>query len=328
MHLNHFNDLDSAHGKLSFLLGRRFYDEQHPLCYTEYDENLNCFTRTTRINLRPPFDNLHFLGSCNGVLCFLAYLDICSMQPAYICNFITREYTILPKYEGYGFLNGFGYIPSTNEYKIVRICKDEGDPNYGIVQVYTLGSVIVCRNGKKMDYDDLMSFDQPGEFANGAIHWVNYKETIVAFDLIDEDFRQLPSPPCNMQLFVMLHVVSGFLCACYRHSEGSDIWVLKKNESNHDVIWSKEFSNINGKPIIFTNTGGLLCFVYRDRKVYLYASKASSSKILVNEEQNFEIGVPHKNTLVSLKALGETDTKLMDTAEIESYSEETENNDH
>ncbi|XP_026438628.1 uncharacterized protein LOC113337153 isoform X2 [Papaver somniferum] len=43
--------------------------------------------------------------------------------------------------------------------------------------------------------------------------------------------------------------------------------------------------------------------------------EASSSRYLVNFGKNYETGIPHRNTLVSLKALGEEDTKLMDSGE-------------
>ncbi|XP_026423308.1 F-box protein At3g07870-like [Papaver somniferum] len=143
MHLNHLNDPDAAHdsGNLSLIFYTKWLLGKEPFYYTEYDENLNRFTRTTRINVTPPFEYYDILNSCNGLVCFSAYLGNChNMQPAYICNPITREYTVIPKFEGKDFLAGFGYSPSTNEYKVVRISRDKGDPNYGIVQLYTLGS--------------------------------------------------------------------------------------------------------------------------------------------------------------------------------------------
>ncbi|XP_026398416.1 F-box protein At3g07870-like [Papaver somniferum] len=229
MHLNHLNDFDAAHdsGNLSLIFYTKWLDKE-PFYYTEYDENLNRFTRTTRINVRPPFEYYDILHSCNGLVCFSAYLGNChNMQPAYICNPITREYTVIPKFEGKEFLAGFGYSPSTNEYKVVRISRDMGDPNFGIVQ---------------------------------------------------------------------------------------------RNESNLQVIWSNEFSNCYGRPISFTKSGGLLCYDLRDNNVYRYAPKASSSRVLVNFDKKFTVGVPHKNTVVSLKSLEEENTELLNSGERARYS--------
>ncbi|XP_026420889.1 F-box protein At3g07870-like [Papaver somniferum] len=200
-HLDRLNELDSddSSGNLSLILYTTWSGEEElePFYYTEYDEHLNRFTRTTRINVRPPFEKYDILHSCNGLICFYAFHDHEKLypQPAYICNPITREYIVLPIVKRKGFLSGFGCSPSTNEYKAVRICNDRGDPNYGIIQVYTLGSGFEWRNGRKMDYD-VICFSPRGVFANGAIHWVdNFKGTVVAFDLADEEFRELPSLP-------------------------------------------------------------------------------------------------------------------------------------
>ncbi|XP_026388804.1 uncharacterized protein LOC113283690 [Papaver somniferum] len=159
-------------------------------------------------------------------------------------------------------------------------------------------------------------------FANGAIYWMNEgKHIILAFDLAKEECREFPSPPCT-SVIVELHVLSGSLFACCYHDQGygchnKSIWVLKKSESIHDVIWSKEYSDIDIyiRPIAFTKSGGLLCYDHHDKNVYLYSSKASSSRMLVNFGKCFDAQISHKNTLVSLKALGEENTKLMGSGE-------------
>lgn len=175
-----------------------------------------------------------------------------------------------------------------------------------------------------MDYD-LICFVQLGVFANGAIHWMGHKDTIVAFDLVDEKFRELPLPPWWPDAMFGVHVVSNFVCVSYHYpdSEGSepfDLWVLKRNESNLHEIWRNEFSNCYGRPISFTKSGGVLSYDLRDKNVYRYAPKASSSRMLVNSDKKFTVGVPHKNTLVSLKPLEEENTKLLNSGERARYS--------
>lgn len=201
-------------------------------------------------------------------------------------------------------------LPSTNEYKVVSICNNRrgGEWKYGTVQVYILGSGIGWRNLGNIEIN--MSYvSQPGEFANGAIYWADIEEgTILAFDLAVEELRIIPSPRAGEPNLV---AVGNFLCANYEEDGGS-LWVLKKNENAQDVIWSKEFSHINLEPITLTKSGGLLGYNLHDGNVYRYTPKASPSRMLVNFGKGFRVLVLHKNTLVSLKALGEEDTELMD----------------
>ncbi|XP_026449675.1 F-box protein At3g07870-like [Papaver somniferum] len=223
-HLNHLNAFDS--GKLSFI----FRDPQ-PYPYTEYDESLNRL-KTTRINFIPPTENCCILGSCNGLICFFAWFKD-HYSPAYICNPITREYVVLPEVNVRYMLTGFGYIPSTNEYKVVSVCNQKGDQKFGNVQVYTLGSGIGWRNLGSIEIK-ISYVSQPGEFANGAIYWVDKEEgTIHAFDLAVEEIRIIPSPRAGIP---KLQAVEDFLCAAYKYDGGCDTWVLKKDEKNQDVI--------------------------------------------------------------------------------------------
>lgn len=48
----------------------------------------------------------------------------------------------------------------------------------------------------------------------------------------------------------------------------------------------------------------------------------------MNFGKDFHVGVPHKNSLVSLKALGEEVTKLLDSGERARSSGEQESSDH
>ncbi|XP_026384474.1 F-box protein At3g07870-like [Papaver somniferum] len=328
------NHLDSAR-KLSFIFDTPdCYEEDlfwfnEVYTYTEYNENLNCFiTRSLRMSSSLPNKFCYILGSCNGLICFNASLDrktkannqslllLSVYEPAYICNPVTREYLVLPKPVGNKVLTGFGYTPSTNEYKVVRTFNSRTEPNFGSVQVYTLGSGVGWRNVKaKMEYDvnGTYSRDQFGVFANGSVHWVSCRGIIVAFHLADEEFLVLRPPPClphgnRFPLLFKLLVLGDCICVYFCRYQGSELWVLKKN-------WNKEFSNLSRfeKPITFTKSGGLLCYNYGDKNVYHYAPEASPSRMLVDFGKNFEFGVPHNNTLVSLKALGEKDAKLLDS---------------
>ncbi|XP_026459940.1 F-box protein At3g07870-like [Papaver somniferum] len=243
-------------------------------------------TEITKINLPPLKEERQgqvIVGSCNGLVC-LALPCKGVRDPVYICNPLTSEYVILPRIsndrswgKSWDIVSGFGYIPSTDEYKVVRIlCPADrfGDPSSTTkeqvsttkgsqVQVYTLGrgSGTGWRNITETEYSLL----NEGILANDSLYWKNDKnKKIVAFGLADESFRELPPlPPCfqfpryDERRVVYLTTLGGHLCLV-DHAEDDcvDIWSFKKNrnqvnKSNYEVIehdyyhdwsWSKDFS--------------------------------------------------------------------------------------
>lgn len=83
--------------------------------------------------------------------------------------------------------SGFGYVPFTNEYKVVRICYWGTEALE--VQVYTLGGSGSNEGWKSLkgDFNCLMPTDltPSGVYANGCLYWLNFEEefSIVTFDL-------------------------------------------------------------------------------------------------------------------------------------------------
>ncbi|XP_026398205.1 F-box/kelch-repeat protein At3g23880-like [Papaver somniferum] len=299
MHFNHLNAHDS--GKLGFI----FYTigDEPKFYYTEYDENLNRFGRRTRINLKPPYKNYSILASCNGLVFFGLVGFHGRFHNGYICicNPITGERIVLPQVgDARNILTGFGfgYCASTNEYKVVTI-------RWGTVLGYTLGSYTGWRYVENMDRD-IIPGRKIGEFLNGAIHWVDQKGTIFAFDLADEEFHALPSSPCLLKAGNPPYVarLGEFLCAIYENGVSRDIWILKNYKNHEDVTWNNEFIRINAEPITFIRSGKVLGYRGLGRIVYRCDLKASSSKVRVKSGMLFQRGVPHRNTLVSLEGLG------------------------
>ncbi|XP_026391632.1 F-box protein At3g07870-like [Papaver somniferum] len=69
---------------------------------------------------------VEIIGSCNGLVCIsvLSKKNDTVQDPIYICNPMTREFVYLPKLtdkfsRGDYVVSGFGYHPSTNQYKVV-----------------------------------------------------------------------------------------------------------------------------------------------------------------------------------------------------------------
>ncbi|OVA09341.1 hypothetical protein BVC80_7541g2 [Macleaya cordata] len=239
---------------------------------------------------------------------------------------------------------GFGYLPSTNEYKVVRIyyCSNE-ESFVGRVQVYTLGSCTGWRDKGEITYSLICYRPCPAVLANGALHWLDDEGKIVAFDLADEEFLLLPSPPCFLlhnedDYPFQLQVLGGQLCVVHCKNKVSvDVWSLKKKKKkekngNYNIKGQKEYqfwswinefdidSDLGARypmPFSLTKHGEVL--FYSHATLSRYDLKTATSKKLVDIKKylpacfSFQ-AIPHSNSFVSLKALGEEDTKIIKSA--------------
>ncbi|XP_026379938.1 F-box protein At3g07870-like [Papaver somniferum] len=261
-------------------------------------------------------------------------------------NPITGEVAYIPGLENKGRsfkrpTGGFGYVGLTNEYKIVRIYfKYWG----GIVQVYTLGSHLGWRDkGNVPPLSTLFSAKEPGVFANGALHWINGRDLILVFGLADEEFCFIPSPlyiynnnwECSKFELILL---GGNLCVVQKDYEFMnrrrlDIWVFKKKvtcdistscgkakrkrrENYYDQTWSwsKEYSiewegQVSYTPFVITKLNTILLWENGTSDLYCYDPKTSMlQKYCAGDCPDYVYvqAIPHMNSLVSLKEIGET----------------------
>ncbi|XP_026378072.1 F-box protein At3g07870-like [Papaver somniferum] len=233
------------------------------------EPNYSFETHATEID-HPPIDTIKehnkmcmAVGSCNGLVCFFVPHNGLS-DPVYVCNPISGEYVNLPRFNrkncGY-IVGGFGYLSSTNEYKVVRICYPTEKRMYpnsssaGWIQVYTLG------NNSNSGWRDVGEITNalwlPGVQANGALHFMDDMDRkIVTFDLESEEFWVLPPPPCfenSKNSSYQVRVLGGHLYVVHQHyGEHVDLWSFRHNENRHHYdrreknyeswIWSKKFS--------------------------------------------------------------------------------------
>ncbi|XP_051133070.1 F-box/kelch-repeat protein At3g23880-like [Andrographis paniculata] len=198
-------------------------------------------------------DNLpmRIVGSCQGIIC-IAF----GMEHFVLWNPSIKKYNYVPSIaeslSGYGCYvkDGFGYVESTDDFKIVAIfyCMFIDGPY--TVHIYSL---------KTNEWRNIEGFsigtplDDSGKYACGKIHWLvdcDGSLDIVSLDLITESYARLGAPPneatqpavsrgCDGTC-VTLGLFSGLLCVLYDdHRSRMDLWVM--NEYGVTSSWSKLF---------------------------------------------------------------------------------------
>ncbi|XP_026432312.1 F-box/kelch-repeat protein At3g23880-like [Papaver somniferum] len=284
-------------------------------------------------NVDTKFYSFRLIGSCNGLVCYKA-CDPNFGHVMYIFNPITGERIRVQdmSVDEYFQCVGFGYCHSTDEYKVVRIRYLENGKD--CIQVYTLGDGNGWRDIKEIDYTSYM-FQGFGVFANGALHWLDERSNfdIVAFNLTDGILRSLPSPPCHIPVGSYYNINLGslggnlYLCLRYikRGEHMTDIWVFKKRNMNNcrrgtrinertcfnSFTWIKVFSrkwessltqkcqllSLSKSEILLWKNGSLMSCDPKDKtsKIIWYVEGPRPEVQLI----------PHMNSLVSLKDLGE-----------------------
>ncbi|XP_026433714.1 uncharacterized protein LOC113331185 [Papaver somniferum] len=277
------------------------------------------------------------LGSFNGLVCLYGLED----YTACLCNPVTKEYVMLPTIkrdfdddEYIHYLTGFGFLTTTHEYKVVEMYKLKTDLDVLLVGAYTVGSGNGWISVGRLDTKFIKVNEGVGVYVNETLHWMDkHRGTILVFDLIKEKFSEYLSPPplspystqydCTLgDLGVVLYyavesnfdIEEGPCFDVWLLNEKNDIRDMKEQARQEPLCWSKEFRLPQRRPLAFTKSGGLLCFTCASLGVY--NALTGSSKKLVDFRLINQI-FPHKNTLVSLKELGEEDTKIMGSAEVE-----------
>ncbi|OVA06948.1 F-box domain [Macleaya cordata] len=341
----------AAADNLGFLL--LTMEKSSPLFYLEYDEDEKSYKTVKRIN-HPPLKKriygIAMVGSCNGLICFTILCRHGIDDPVYICNPITNEYINLPKfnilrdYKGVDIninssydgrmVSGFGYHPSTNEYKIVRIVYYDkiNEPIIGRVQVYTLGDGNGWRNKGEIAYSLIPRKGIPavlrGILANGALHWLDYDDwKILSFDLEEEEFSLLPSPPFfrpGEYNHFQLRALGGCLCAVQRDTDSYkslNIWSFKKRSCEWESMFRIPYDANRlpmdvSWPLALTMRGEVLLRYPYQKTLVRYDPKTATVEKLVERVEDLgtdlhlDEAIPHMSSFVSLRALGEFSRRI------------------
>ncbi|WCJ28137.1 F-box protein CPR1 [Euphorbia peplus] len=218
------------------------------------------------------------VGSCHGLLVLRN-----SERVLVLYNPSTRRYKRLPVSEieppdnsmktGYVFY-GFGYDSVNEDYKLVRMATFVGDDDCEFIQhdyevkVYSLkndkwkkikGLPFYLRFLHKPFYQVLHRRGY-GVYACNSLHWampqwleIGVRNSIVAFDIVGEEFREVYQPDyeeSRRNYQVDVGVLEGKLCLmCNHQQEFVDLWIME--EYGVKESWRKVFSFRSAKPLMF-----------------------------------------------------------------------------
>ncbi|XP_026432271.1 uncharacterized protein LOC113329630 [Papaver somniferum] len=215
---------------------------------------------------------------------------------------------------------GFGYVRSTNEYKVVRIHYIDYDE--GEVEVYTLGSGCGWRAIGSVPYRLDSWSNETGTYANDNIFWILDKE-VLAFDLVDEEFwLPSPAPPCltnglKVEDKCGLVALGRHLCL-YMDKLRMEIWLLTESsdaEETWGMAFDIDYEAVVGsrkeklEPILLTKKGEII-FLYDESVLYSYDTRTTCLKMISDNpirDDYFEDveAIAHLNTFASLEGMGE-----------------------
>ncbi|XP_026420441.1 F-box protein At3g07870-like [Papaver somniferum] len=306
-----------------------YYGDYDDIMSDDYTVNpLKPLTKIEHPKVRRGDANI-LIGSCNGLVCLGISNNHGVPDPVHVCNPFTGEYANLPmlnmdKSGDFSVIvYGFGYLQKTNEYKVVRIYYPSY-PGVGSVQIYTLGS----RRGWRSIGEIKHNLCNPGILADETLYFMNAgKQEIVALDLAGEAF-QLVLPPCiqdpeHSTAHSYLKLIGEHLCVVYaRWGVKMDIWSFKETNKQKSSFalgkdynswsWSLEYSipwnfdvEVSYEPFALTKSNEIL--LWKDYQTLVsYSPETATFKTFENHYMRYETSkaIPHRNTRVSLKALG------------------------
>lgn len=192
-----------------------------------------------------PYSWYRVHGSCDGLL--LVLLSDYNQRNVFVMNPLTREMRQVPlsplaidPYVGI-CLYGFGYDSLSDDYKMVTISYYRIRLNYQYVTKENFVDVYSLKTGswkrlQKSPYYHAGPRRAPGAFVGGCLHWLARRTTdhtsaIVAFDLVEEKFQEVPPPPSLLLAYLVVYyelaVLGGYLCMYYADVNG-EVWVMKE----------------------------------------------------------------------------------------------------
>ncbi|PIA63110.1 hypothetical protein AQUCO_00200852v1 [Aquilegia coerulea] len=238
-------------------------------------------------------NNGDILGSCDGVLCITGHPDGNFMS---LLNPSTRQYAVMQypfpriqrSFYAHDIAHGLGYDPVTGSYKLVKIVSScDLRVHHSEVMIYYFGTSSWV-NSQNIWYKSF--YPKAGRIVNNYIHWLatSYivgssfsKSVIVAFDLTNESFQEVPLPEAGHDKLLSLNFteLGGCLCIIRNYDIRFEIWLM--TDYRVKDTWTKLFVFVRTSrlqlfaqyfvPLCFTKHGDILLetdskFVLCDRK--------------------------------------------------------------
>ncbi|XP_057455154.1 F-box/kelch-repeat protein At3g06240-like [Lotus japonicus] len=243
-------------------------------------------------------------GSCRGFLLLDCNGSLCLLNPStHVNKPIPSSSPIYP--EGFPHLCGFGYDSSNDDYLVVQVCAEPRPSPLWLAHVklfslranmwkYIEGTNLPHMNLSRSRRSELVfhSGDRiPGLLFNEAIHWLAYDRdklvnVIIAFDLIEKAFLEIPRPGDLVHdfSFCKLWVHGNFLSlSVVSENNTLEIWVMEKYKVQSS--WTKSLVlSLSGSawhfPICSTKGGNIvMCDISSDKaKLVKYSDKGEQLK--------------------------------------------------
>ncbi|KAM5582719.1 F-box/kelch-repeat protein [Rosa sericea] len=235
----------------------------------------------SRLTVPPEVKSGRVMASCNGLvvlgermyngdmnLTYTSYTNLCVWNPStgFFCKIPSPEYSMK---EGLGIFSvswGFGHVMATDDYKFVFFV-----PIDFTVHIFSTrdSSWKVIRGPNK----SFPRYDGKAHVvSNGAIHWVRTgigKPAIYAFDLANEEFRQLPLPRAWIQnenvmngMRIGTQVLSGGCLCIWSESIGYGVfWEMKEYAVPESWVKIFQFSVLDLPDVLASRYGWIPVFV-------------------------------------------------------------------
>ncbi|XP_074293876.1 F-box/kelch-repeat protein At3g23880-like [Silene latifolia] len=252
-------------------------DDERKIFLLSYNESKKTVTNLVQPDIKFLTEQsylCHLVGSWNGILCW--YLE--ELDSFTLWNPATRHYRTFQRFNNvtddvnyfspFEFF-GFGYVSSTDDYKIVVMYLSERHDDYGYWYVFSLKTGTWGRI-KDLDgtYYSRSLADNRAVCINDTLYWpFGNQDTrvlvgIIGFNLVRERMNKVQKVPwlCNYSKVDQIFKMKGCLSLCCSKGRNlvSDVWLLKQRGGTK--TWMKVFSiDCRLAPVIdFTENGKYL----------------------------------------------------------------------
>ncbi|OIT03225.1 PREDICTED: F-box/kelch-repeat protein At3g06240-like [Nicotiana attenuata] len=210
----------------------------HTITFNHNPQNGTTDAISRKLNFQQLSDNwVRVVGSCNGLV-----LVVNDEMIKYLINPTSLNYHRIPNFHlalplpGSCSVYGLGYDFATDDYKVVTLSRYRGHIDNTFVDVYSV-RMGLWKRLQSLPHYRAIRMRASGVLVNGALHWLarkapDYSYVIVAFDLSDEKFLEVPTPATldnNNFVFNKLSALRGCLCMLFDTLENEvDVWMMRE----------------------------------------------------------------------------------------------------